>query len=119
MSERDIRTIIGDDPVMSHKYNCERQVVGSTHYPDGLYVECSCGLDAALAAEPDIAALLERLVKLQEAEEQAVRDLTANELDSEARIHEYAAAQYEHLAGYIRFTFNLRLTDDGGWEWVD
>ena len=97
MSEKELRRVAG------HKGTCRHS---QTHYmstPE----PCTCGLDEALAADPDVVKVLRMLEdKLQWEKTHKYPNWLAH------------SQAINHVIGNIITVFYVRLTDDG-WEWTD
>jgi hypothetical protein len=104
MSERALRKIA------VHGHACPTESVGR-HWPDGKYVYCDCGLDKALADEPDVVKVLRWAKKAHD----SYRDEYGNtKPDDVAYLNGMKSIPY-----FVEREFHLRLTDGGGWEYTD
>ena len=107
MSEKELRRVAG------HKGTCRHS---QTHYmptPE----PCTCGLDEALAADPDVVEVLlhakEELEKCEEAIAEADRP------GSHILAWVQEAAVWTALMTWLEQKFHLRLTEDDGWGRTD
>lgn len=96
MSERELREFV------SHEVDCPMRY---SHAP---LDRCSCGLDKALADEPDMVKHL-RWLKAQATWGEQHGSGTAG----------HWADFCEAMIDRVSKEFHVRLTDDGGWEWTE